>query len=176
MLRKMLLICVRPPVDEFTLLLPYPPNAGRAIKQPPIILATPKATISRFALKVTPGTASSSPELRPFAATDDSKNPRRDIIKEVLIAARTCFMWPTRKGHLNAKRPLPVLVDGLIDPKISSPWLSHPIFHVKTADSATTRNRSGKKTTWGNRGSRCFLRILSQNLQHISEDEGRRGD
>lgn len=52
-LRKMLLIGVLPPVDAFTLLLPYPPNAGKAINRPPVTLATPNATSSLFVLVLT---------------------------------------------------------------------------------------------------------------------------
>jgi hypothetical protein len=34
-----------------------------------------------------------------FAATDDSKKPNIEIMKEVLIAVLTCLSWPQTKGH-----------------------------------------------------------------------------
>ena len=53
-LSRILLMGVVPPVDAFTLLLPYPPNAGSAMKQPPRIFAAPSAINSRFALSDIP--------------------------------------------------------------------------------------------------------------------------
>lgn len=91
-LSMMLLIGVLPPVDLLTLLLPYPPKAGSAMKQPPTMFATPKATSSRLALRDIPQMPSPglpSPPPRLLAATDDSKKPSKAIRKEVPIASRT---------------------------------------------------------------------------------------
>lgn len=138
-LKRILLIGDRAPVEAFTLLLPYPPNAGRAIKQPPTTFETPSATISLLALTPIPLTPSLRPSPRPLAATDDSKNPRSAMLNEVLIAVRKCFMW--LNGHSNAKTPLPLSFMG---PRIPNPLASQPNFHVNTAEKITTRNRSGK--------------------------------
>lgn len=91
-LRKILLMGLRAPVEALTLLLPYPPNAGRAIKQPPTTLATPRATISLLGLTVIPLIPVPLLSPSPFAATEDSKKPSSAIMKEVLIAVRTWFI------------------------------------------------------------------------------------
>ena len=157
-LRMMLLIGVLPPVDALTLLLPYPPNAGRAMKHPPTILATPSATSSRLALSTMPCRPSRlpSPPPRLLAATEDSKKPRRAIRKEVLMASLTCFMCEGIKGHLKGKGE-PVL--DFTWPRISSPFLFQPHFQVKTAERTTTINRSGMYATDGYRG--CKRRLSS---------------
>lgn len=139
-LRNTLLIGVFPPVDAFTLLLPYPPNAGKAMKQPPTRLAIPSATSSRFALSVMSRNPSAGVVLMLFAATEDSKNPRSAMRKEVPMASRTCFMCPMRKGQWKGNI---FPVEDLIVPRISSPFSSHPNFQVKTADRTTTINLSG---------------------------------
>ena len=91
MAKKILLIGVLPPVLAFSLLLPYPPNAGTARKHAPTRLAAPNATSSRFALSWTPSIPSfTSPPARLFAATEDSKKPSKAIRKEVPIASRIC--------------------------------------------------------------------------------------
>jgi len=77
-----------PPVCLFTLLLPYPPNAGKDMKHAPVKLATPSATNSRFALSWMLGNVSWPPRL--LAATEDSKKPSNAIRKEVPMASR---MW-----------------------------------------------------------------------------------
>ena len=65
--RKTELIGVLPPVLALTLLLPYPPKPGRAMKRPPTKFATPSATSSRLAESVTFLIPSlSSPSLPPF--------------------------------------------------------------------------------------------------------------
>ncbi len=141
-LRMILLIGVFPPVDAFTLLLPYPPKAGRAMKQPPTIFATPRATSSRFALNDMPWMASPWPPPPPrlFAATEDSKKPSRAMRKEVLIASRTWCMCDGTNGQRNGKGD-PVLDCTL--PRISKPLLSQSKRHAKTAERTTTRKRSG---------------------------------
>jgi hypothetical protein len=62
------------------------------MKQEPTRFAVPRAIISRLALNSMPGI-----ELPPklLAATDDSKNPRRAMRKDVDMAERMCFMWAT---------------------------------------------------------------------------------
>ena len=138
-----LLIGVFPPVDAFTLLLPYPPKAGRAMKQPPTIFATPSATSSRFALSDMPWMPSPGlpwPPPRLFAATDDSKKPSRAIRKEVLIASRTWCICDGTKGQRNGKGD-PVL--DLTFPRISKPLLSQSKRHARTAERTTTKKRSG---------------------------------
>lgn len=142
-LSMMLLIGVFPPVDAFTLLLPYPPKAGRAIKQPPTIFATPNATSSRLALSDIPWMPSPclpSPPPKLFAATDDSKKPSNAIRKEVLIASCIRFMCDGTKGKRNGNGD-PVLDWTL--PRISRPCWSQPKRHVKTAERTTTKKRSG---------------------------------
>lgn len=147
MLRKILLIGVFPPVLAFTLLLPYPPKAGRALKHPPTKLATPRATSSRLGLKAIPWIPSlPSPPPRLLAATDDSKNPRRAIRNEVPIASRTCFKWSTWKGQWKGKG-LPV--DDLTSPRISMSRCSQSNCQLKIADMTTTRNLSGIYATLG---------------------------
>lgn len=49
-LRMIELIGVFPPVALLTLLLPYPPKAGKLMKHAPTKFAAPKATSSLFAL------------------------------------------------------------------------------------------------------------------------------
>ena len=141
-LRMILLIGVLPPVDAFTLLLPYPPKAGRAMKQPPTIFATPRATSSRFALNDMPWMASPCPPPPPrlFAATEDSKKPSRAMRKEVLIASRTWCICDGTKGQRNGKGA-PVLDS--TSPRISKPLLSQSKRHAKTAERTTTMKRSG---------------------------------
>jgi len=87
--RNMLLMGVFPPVDALTLLLPYPPNAGSAMKMPPTTLAVPSATNSRFGLRFMLWICDPvfSPTPRLLAATDDSKNPSRAMMKLVLNAS-----------------------------------------------------------------------------------------
>jgi hypothetical protein len=94
MLKKILLIGVFPPVDAFTLLRPYPPNPGNAIKHPPTRLATPSATNSLFGLNCMPWIPSVplSPPPSALAATDDSKNPSSAIKNDVPIASLMCFI------------------------------------------------------------------------------------
>lgn len=87
---KILLIGVLPPVDALTLLRPYPPKAGRAMKRPPIMLATPRATSSRLGLKfkfLKTFLLVVSPAPKLFAATLDSKKPKRAMTKLVLNAS-----------------------------------------------------------------------------------------
>ena len=142
-LRKMLLIAVRPPVAALTLLLPYPPKAGKEPKQPPSKFAAPKATSSRFGLKVIPCTPSldfASPWDKLLEATDDSKKPRRAIRKDVPIASRICFMWSVWNGQWKANG------DPVLDwtfPRTSRPLSSQQNFRVRMADRTTTVNRSG---------------------------------
>ena len=85
--RKMEDIGVLPPVLALTLLLPYPPNAGRAMKSPPQTFATPRATNSRFALRFMFLSTEASPVPKLFAATLLSKNPSSAITKAVLKAS-----------------------------------------------------------------------------------------
>lgn len=108
------LMGVFPPVEWLTLLLPYPPKAGMAIKRPPIKFATPRATSSRFVDKLMPRMPSSSSYSSPFlsifffgrelmlprlfAATEDSKNPSRAMMKAVLKASLTCLKLLSSKG------------------------------------------------------------------------------
>ena len=156
-LKNILLIGVRPPVEALTLLLPYPPNAGRAMKQPPMRLATPRAMSSRLADSVMPCRPSPvlpSPPPRAFAATDDSKNPSNAMRKEVLMASRTCFMYDGTNGQWKGNGE-PVL--DLTSPRISRPFLSQRKAHANTAERATTIKRSGMYATEGNRG--CSLRF-----------------
>ena len=143
MLKRMLLIGVFPPVDALTLLLPYPPNAGSAMKHPPTTLATPSATSSRLALRDIPCKPSPclpSPPPRLFAATEDSKKPRSAIKNEVLIASRTCCMCCGMNGKRKGKGD-PVL--DLTSPRISRPFSCQPNRQVNTADRTTTMKRSG---------------------------------
>lgn len=90
MLMNMLLIGECAPVEALTLLLAYPPNAGRDMKHPPTTLAKPKATISLLGLTCIPFTPLFGTPVRPLAATDDSKKPRSAMINAVLNAARIC--------------------------------------------------------------------------------------
>lgn len=142
--RSILLIGDFAPAEAFTLLLPYPPKAGSAIKQPPTRFETPSATSSLFALTDMPLMPSRGPSPRPLAATDDSKKPSSAITKDVLIAVRTCFIWSNWNGHLKANRPLALLSAG---PSISRPFWSQPKLHVRTAERTTISARSGKYTT-----------------------------
>ena len=139
-LRMILLIGVLPPVDALTLLLPYPPKAGKAIKHPPTTLATPRATSSRLALRDILCSPLLPPPPRLFAATEDSKNPSKAMRKEVLMASCMCIILEGCNGHRNGNGE-PVL-DRMV-PRISRPCLSQPNFHVKTADRTTTMKRSG---------------------------------
>jgi hypothetical protein len=84
------LMGVLPPVLAFTLLLPYPPNPGNALKHDPTMFAAPSAISSLFGLCWIPLIESlvPSPPPRLLAATEDSKNPRRAIKNDVLIASR----------------------------------------------------------------------------------------
>lgn len=141
MLRKTLAIGDLAPVCELSLLRPYPPNAGRAEKQPPMTLATPSATISRLALICIPVIPAELPSPSPLAATDDSKKPSNAIIKALLNAVRTCFIFASCKGQVKANSPPEPTSVG---PRISSPLASQSRCQAKTADRATTRNRSGK--------------------------------
>lgn len=156
-LRTMLLIGVRPPVEALTLLRPYPPKAGRAMKHPPTRFATPRATSSRLADNVMPCSSSPgvvAPPPRAFAAMEDSKKPSRAMRKEVLIASRTCFMCDGTKGQWNG------IGDPLLDltsPRMESPFSCHEKAQVKTAERTTTTKRSGTYATEGNRG--CSLRF-----------------
>lgn len=140
-LRKTLVIGDRAPVCELSLLRPYPPKAGKAEKQPPMTLAAPSATISRLALMCIPLIPSELPPPRPLAATDDSKKPRSAIIKDLLNAVRTCFIYASWKGQVKANSP-PEPTS--VDPRISSPLDSQSRCQARTADRATTRKRSGK--------------------------------
>ena len=139
-LRMMLLIGVLPPVDAFTLLLPYPPKAGRAMKHPPRMFATPRDTSSRLALRDMPCSPSLPPVPRLLAATEDSKNPSSAMRKEVLMASCMCIDLEGCRGHRNVNGE-PVL-DSMV-PRISRPCLCHPNLQVKTADKTTTMKRSG---------------------------------
>lgn len=139
-LKMILLIGVFPPVDAFTLLLPYPPKAGRAMKHPPSIFATPRATSSRLALRDIPCSPLLPPVPRLLAATEDSKNPSSAMRNEVLMASCMCIILEGCNGHRNGKGE-PVL-DRMV-PRISRPCLSQPNLHVKTADRTTTTKRSG---------------------------------
>lgn len=49
-LKNMELAGLLPPVLLLTLLRPYPPNAGKLMKQPPTMFAMPSAISSRLAL------------------------------------------------------------------------------------------------------------------------------
>ena len=91
-----------PPVAPFSLLFPYPPNAGRLIKHPPTRFATPSATSSLFALSCIPGKSDEEPRL--FAATVDSKKPSSAMTNDVLMASRMCGMFAGWKGQRNVKR------------------------------------------------------------------------
>lgn len=120
-LSSILLIGVCPPVDTLSLLLPYPPKAGKAMKQPPTRFAAPNATSSRFALKAIPCSPSLEFESLPcklLAATEDSKNPSKAIKNDVPIASRKCFRRGVRNGQWNVKGD-PVLDSTF--PRISSP-------------------------------------------------------
>lgn len=139
-LSMILLIGVLPPVDAFTLLLPYPPKAGKAMKHPPTIFATPRATSSRLALRDMPWSLLLPPVPRLLAATEDSKNPSSAIRNEVLMASCMCIILEGCNGHRNENGE-PVL-DRMV-PRISRPCLSQPNLHVNTADRTTTMKRSG---------------------------------
>ena len=139
-LKMILLIGVFPPVDAFTLLLPYPPKAGSDMKHPPRIFATPRATSSRLALRDIPCSPLLPPVPRLLAATEDSKNPSSAIRNEVLMASCICIIFEGCNGHRNGNG-VPVL-DRMV-PRMSSPCLSQPNLHVKTADRTTTMKRSG---------------------------------
>lgn len=141
MLTKTLVMGDRAPVCELSLLRPYPPNAGRAEKQPPMTLATPSATISRLALICIPLIPAELPSPSPLAATDDSKKPSSAIIKALLNAVRTCFIFASWKGQLKANSPPE---ETSVGPRISSPLASQSRCQAKTADRATTKKRSGK--------------------------------
>jgi hypothetical protein len=58
------------------------------MKRPPVMLAVPRAMSSRFALmgRVTPSLLGSPPP-RDFPATEDSKKPRRAMMRAVLMAS-----------------------------------------------------------------------------------------
>ena len=141
MLSNILLIGVFPPVEAFTLLLPYPPKAGRAMKHPPMTLAIPKATSSRFALNVMPWRPSPlPPPPRLFAATDDSKKPSKAIKNDVPMASRACFMDDGMRGKRKGNG-LPVLEWTF--PSMSTPLPAQSNLQAKTADRTTTTNRSG---------------------------------
>ena len=117
----MLLIGVRPPVDTFTLLRPYPPNAGNAMKHPPTRFAKPSATSSRFAdgaRPVMPSSGLSLPSPSALAATLDSKKPSSAMRNEVPMASRTCVMCAGMKGQWKVKGE-PVL--DLTSPRMLSP-------------------------------------------------------
>jgi hypothetical protein len=139
--RKILLIGVFPPVDALTLLLPYPPNAGRAINRPPTTLAVPKATSSRFALRcifcIARPFFPSSPKL--LAATEDSKKPSNAMRKLVLKVSDVYLRCIPPKGQCIGKR-LPLVS---MSPKISTPFSSQRSCQHRMADRRTTMNRSG---------------------------------
>ena len=139
-LRKILLIGVLPPVDALTLLLPYPPKAGRAKKHPPTMFATPRATSSRLALRDMPCSPCLPPVPKLLAATEDSKNPSSAIRNEVPMASWICIILEGCNGHRNGNGE-PVL-DWMV-PRISRPCLSQPNLHVKIAARTTTTKRSG---------------------------------
>lgn len=152
------------PVAALSLLRPYPPNAGSDMKHPPITLATPRATSSRLALKDIPFIPPLFPSPRPFAAIDDSKNPSSAMMKDVLIALGRCRMCDILYGQRKAKVGFPSF---LREPRTSNPFLSHWSFQVRITERKTTRNRSGKKTIEGKRGSRRLFRVLRRGHQHI---------
>lgn len=144
MLRSILLIGVCPPVATLSLLLPYPPKAGKAMKQPPTRFAAPNATSSRLALKANPCSPSpdfESPPGKLLAATEDSKNPNKAIKNEVPMASRRWFIVGDLNGQWNVKGD-PVLDSTL--PRISSPCWSQRNVQEKIADNNTTMKRSGK--------------------------------
>lgn len=87
--RKMDDMGVFPPVLAFTLLLPYPPNAGSAMNSPPQTLATPRATSSLFAERFIFLSTLLLPPPVPklFAATLLSKKPSSAIANAVLNAS-----------------------------------------------------------------------------------------
>ena len=146
MLKNTLLIGVKPPVLTLTLLLPYPPKAGSAMKHPPTTFATPSATSSLFGLNVTflsPLSSFPLPALKLFAATLLSKKPSRAIRNAVLNASAVFVKLPQSNGKSN----LNGVPFALIEPMISSPWLAQSNFHAKTALRTTTRNRSGTYAT-----------------------------
>ena len=145
-----------PPVAPFSLLFPYPPNAGRLIKHPPTRFATPSATSSLFALSCIPGKSDEEPRL--FAATVDSKKPSSAMTNDVLMASRMCGMFAGWKGQRNVKRRPDAAWMG---PRTVTPWVSQPSFQQRTVAMATMRKRSGMKATEGYRGWRCFLTDLS---------------
>jgi hypothetical protein len=154
----MLLIGVFPPVLAFTLLLPYPPKAGSAPKQPPTKFATPSATSSRFGLSAIPWMPSFwSPPPKLFAATDDSKNPRSAIRKDVPIASRTWCICDVWNGQWNGNA-LPDV--DLTSPRISRPCDAQSNRHERIAETTTTRKRSGMYATPGYLGCRRFLSSL----------------
>lgn len=148
---KILLTGVLPPVEALTLLLPYPPKAGRAMNTPPMMFATPNATSSRFGLKFRflktfPLVASPTPKL--FAATLDSKKPRSAMTKLVLKASEAYAKCEGCSGN-RAGNGLPM--DSML-PRIARPFLSQPNFQVKMAESTTITNRSGTYAADGYRG------------------------
>lgn len=125
------------------------------MKSPPTILATPRATSSRFADTVTfvmpSGSSTSVPSAfttflvltvpvgSDLAATLDSKKPSKAIRKDVEKASFTCLKLSESKGKC-AWKGAPF---ALMFPRMSRPCLSQPHLHVRTADNTTTRNRSG---------------------------------
>jgi hypothetical protein len=141
MLRKTLLIGVFPPVEAFTLLLPYPPKAGRAMNRPPVIFATPRATSSRLALRfiflITELADSPTPKL--LAATEDSKKPSNAIMKLVLKASEAYLSCDFSRGQCTGNGLLPVLMS----PRISTPSWSHLNCQLKMAERTTMTKRSG---------------------------------
>ncbi len=136
-LRMMELTGVRPPVDLLTLLLPYPPKAGRFEKHEPTMLAVPRATSSRLGLSWMPA----KPSLpRLLAATDDSKKPSRAMRNDVLMASRMYVTLEGWKGQRNVNRR-PLAASTL--PSTATPALSHSYQYARKAEKTTTRNRSG---------------------------------
>lgn len=149
------------------------------MNKPPIMLATPKATSSLLAETVTlviPSGSSTSlpssfvvflvfPVLAPkdFAATLDSKNPRRATRKAVEKASLTCLKLSESNGKC-AWKGTPF---ALMFPRMSRPCLSHPHFHVSTADKTTTKNLSGMYATQGVLG--CSLFFTSRNTITITK-------
>jgi hypothetical protein len=166
--RMTLLIGVLPPVEALTLLRPYPPKAGKDMNKPPTTFATPRATSSLFALRLTflRTFCLPSPAPKLLAATLLSKKPSRAMTKDVEKASEAYLRCETRSGKWTGNG-LPLL---LISPKISRPCLSHPNFHVNTAESTTIRNLSGTYAMDGKRGCKYFLSSLGNEI-NIQEQQ-----
>lgn len=138
MLKNTQLMGLFPPVAIFSLLFPYPPKAGRAMKHPPTKFAVPSATSSRFALSCMPAKSVDPPRL--LAATVDSKKPSRAIRNEVLMASRMCVICEGTKGKRKVKRRPEA---ALMGPMMARPWESQPSLEQRMVATTTMMKRSG---------------------------------